>query len=296
MNLNQLYYFKKLAELKHFTKAAQELHISQPSFSYSISTLEEELGTCLIERNNRHISLTKNGEEFLKYTNACLHELEAGIRIVKKNEDLQTGKVNIGYIPTIAASFIPKLVKDYIETFKYKTKFNLYSCYTSDVIEGIKSGRFDIGFCSFVDNELDLTFVPISTQRLVAIVPMDHELANKKIITIKEISKYPLITYNTYSNPLGTLLKNIFNSQKLHPNIIYELDDEMSIGGFVSEGFGIGIVASVSSLAQFNLKIIPLDINVHTRIVYCVYNNKLYHTKSIQSVLDFVKQKQINLY
>ena len=64
MNLNQLYYFKKLSEVKHFTKAAQELHISQPSLSYSISSLEEELGTNLIQRSGRIISLTENGVEF----------------------------------------------------------------------------------------------------------------------------------------------------------------------------------------------------------------------------------------
>lgn len=296
MNLNQLYYFKKLTEVKHFTKAAQELHISQPSFSYSISALEEELGTCLFQRNGRHISLTENGEEFLKYTNSCLSELERGIEVVKKNENLQTGKVDIGYIPTIAANFMPKLIKDYIETFNYETKFNLYSCYTSEVIEGIKSGRFDIGFCSFVENEADLVFFPVSTQKIVIIVPQGHELSENKKLTLDEISEYPLITYNSHSNSLGILLKNVFDSHKIRPNIVYELNDETSIGGFVSEGFGVGVVANVPLLMQFNLNIIPLDINLRTRVVYCVFNKKIYHTKAIEAFLEFVSKKQISLY
>lgn len=295
MNLNQLYYFKKIAEVRHFTKASQELHISQPSLSYSISTLEEELGTRLIQRNVGHISLTKNGEEFLKYINSSLNELEKGVQVIKKNESLQSGNVAIAYIPTIASTFIPKLTKEYIETFNYKSNLDLYSCYTSEVIEGIKSGRFDIGFCSHVGNEPDLCFFPISAQKLVIIVPPNHELAKNEKITFKEVSEYPLITYNSHSNSLGILLKNIFDFHKIHPNIIYELNDETSIGGFVSEGFGVGIIEDNPLLVQFNLKKIPLDIDLQTRIVYCVYNKNHYHTKSIKSFLEFVKQRQISL-
>lgn len=296
MNLNQLYYFKKVAELKHFTKAAQELNISQPSLSYSISSLEKELGTCLFNKDGRRISLSKSGEEFLKYANASLYDLEKGIKIIKKNTNIETGKIEVGYISTIAAKFLPQLTKEYIETFDYQTNFNLYSCYTSEIIKGVKSGRFDVGFCSYTENEPDLVFFPVLNQELAIIVPKEHELAKNTIVSLEEVSKYPIITYNLTSNSLGILLMNILDSKKINPNIVYELNDETSIGGFVSQGFGVGIVVNLPLLKQFDLNIIPLDINIQTRIVYCVYNKKYHHTKSIQSYITFLKEKQIELY
>lgn len=296
MNLNQLYYFKKVAELKHFTKAAQELHISQPSLSYSISSLEKELGTCLFNKDGRRISLSKSGEEFLKYANASLYDLEKGIKIIKKNTNIETGKIEVGYIPTIAAKFLPKLTKEYLETFDYQTNFSFYSGYTSEIIKGVNSGRFDLGFCSYTENESDLVFFPVLNQELSIIVPKEHELSKSKILSLKQLSKYPIITYNVTSNSLGILVMNIFDSQKIHPNIVYELNDETSIGGFVSQGFGVGIVVNLPLLKQFDLDIIPLDINIQTRTVYCVYNKKYEYTKAIQSYIKFLQQKQIALY
>lgn len=296
MNLNQLYYFKKVAELKHFTKAAQELHISQPSLSYSIASLEKELGTSLFNKNGRRISLSKSGEEFLKYANASLYDLEKGIKIIKKNTNIEAGKIEVGYISTIASKFLPKLTKEYLETFDSQTNFNFYSSYTSEIIKGVNSGKFDVGFCSYTENEPDLVFFPVLNQELSIIVPKEHELSKNNILSLKEVSKHPIITYNVTSNSLGILIMNIFDSQKIHPNIVYELNDETSIGGFVSQGFGVGIVVNLPLLKQFDLDIIPLDINIQTRIVYCVYNKKYEYTKAIQSYIKFLKQKQIALY
>lgn len=295
MNLNQLYYFKKLAELQHYTKAAKELHISQPSLSFAISSLEEELDTNLFQKNGYQIFLTKNGQEFLKYANSSLQELEKGIQTIKKNTNIQTGQIDIAYIPTIAGNFIPKLIKEYLNTFNYQTRFSFYSGHTSEVIKGMKSGKFDVGFCSYVEDEPDLAFFPILTQELVIIVPPDHELTEERKITLKKAAEYPLVTYNLSYNAIGIILMNVFTIEKIQPNIAYEVNDETSIGGFVSEGFGVGIIANLPLLDQFNLKIIPLDINLDTRTVYCVYNKKHCYTKSILSYIEFVKEKQIDL-
>lgn len=69
MTLDQLYYSKKLAELQHYTKAATELFISQPSLSYSIDNLEKELGASLFHKKGRNIILTNQGKEFYNYIN-----------------------------------------------------------------------------------------------------------------------------------------------------------------------------------------------------------------------------------
>ena len=75
MNLNQLYYFQKVAQLQHYHQAAKELNISQPSLSRSIANLEEELGVSLFQKNGRNIELTKYGSIFLEHVNKLLEHL-----------------------------------------------------------------------------------------------------------------------------------------------------------------------------------------------------------------------------
>ena len=72
MNLQQLYYFRKLAEVQHYTEAAKALYITQPSLSDSISSLESELSVALFQKKGRGIELTKYGQEFYQYVNQAL--------------------------------------------------------------------------------------------------------------------------------------------------------------------------------------------------------------------------------
>ena len=79
MNLQQLYYFRKLAEVQHYTEAAKALYITQPSLSDSIASLEHELSVSLFQKKGRGVQLTKYGQEFYQYVNQALGILEHGI-------------------------------------------------------------------------------------------------------------------------------------------------------------------------------------------------------------------------
>lgn len=80
MNLNQLYYFATLAQVEHYTKAAEMLSITQPSLSHAISMLEQELGTTLFEKRGRNVALTKYGKVFREYVQESLSILDSGVK------------------------------------------------------------------------------------------------------------------------------------------------------------------------------------------------------------------------
>lgn len=117
MNLSQLYYFRKLAEVKHYTHAAEELFISQPTLSNSISQLERELGIPLFEREGRKIKLTKYGEEFYQYATEAVNALEKGIALAHEHAGSPTGSIDIGAIYTIQSDYLPSLIKGYRDQY-----------------------------------------------------------------------------------------------------------------------------------------------------------------------------------
>ena len=83
MNLNHLYYFKTLAGLEHYAKAAKELNISQPSLSYAIAGLEKELGVPLFRKKGRNVALTSYGKAFEEYVTIAIAQLEDGVRFIQ---------------------------------------------------------------------------------------------------------------------------------------------------------------------------------------------------------------------
>ena len=93
MNLRQLYYFKKIAELEHYTRAAKELFVSQSSLSHAIQELESELNVKFFEKKGRNVELTKYGQLFLPYVQKSLATLEAGIDKLSDYINPNTGKL-----------------------------------------------------------------------------------------------------------------------------------------------------------------------------------------------------------
>ena len=163
MNLSQLYYFRKLAEVKHYTHAAEELFISQPTLSNSISQLERELGIPLFEREGRKIKLTKYGEEFYQYATEAVNALEKGIALAHEHAGSPTGSIDIGAIYTIQSDYLPSLIKGYRDQYGKDAQVNVFQGLTQPLLEDLESNRYELAFTAYVGNKPDLTFVPVRT-------------------------------------------------------------------------------------------------------------------------------------
>ena len=150
MNLSQLYYFRKLAELQHYTKAAQELYITQPALSNSISHLEQELGIPLFERDGRTVKLTRYGKEFYGYTVESLNALEKGIALAHEHAGSPLGSIDIGTIYTIQGDYLPELIKAYRSQYGQNIVFNVYQGLSIPLIEDLENDRYEVDFTAFI--------------------------------------------------------------------------------------------------------------------------------------------------
>ena len=113
MTLLQLLYFDTLARVLHYTQAAKELHISQPSLSYAMKELEKNLHVELFTRKNRKMILTPYGQRFLPYVQKALQILDNGKSALAEMTDAAEHVVSLGYFHSIAESFIPPLIESF---------------------------------------------------------------------------------------------------------------------------------------------------------------------------------------
>ena len=141
MTLLQLQYFKTLAHVLHYTQAAAQLHIAQPSLSYSIKELEKELGVKLFEKDSRHVRLTIYGEQFLPYAERALSMLDEGVGVLQQMAEHAQQVVRLGYFHSISASLIPSVMLGfYGQEGNQNIRFQFVEAPSFDLYQQLKKG------------------------------------------------------------------------------------------------------------------------------------------------------------
>ncbi len=288
MNLNHLQYFVKLARLEHYTKAAKDLCITQPSLSHAISSLEEELGTKLFEKHGRNVVLTKYGKIFLKYVEKSLEYLQEGVYKTKALTCSTGGLIDLAYIYTLESEFVPMIVRKFLNENEDKNfGFTFSSSNTKSIIEGLKSEKFDIGFCSMVEDENNIEFIKIKEEELVVVVPKNHELSKYKEIDLIKTTEYKHVAFNK-SSGLRVIIDNLFKEINKKQDICYEIEKNEAIAGLVAENFGIAIMPNIPFLKYFNVDVIKLKSPAYSRNIYMAKLKNKYLSPAVDEFSKFV--------
>ena len=296
MNLNQLYYFQKVATLQHYHQAAEKLNISQPSLSRSISNLEEELGLKLFVKKGRNIELTKYGHVFLDHVNRILEEVKIAQDKMKSLSSSAGGHIDIGYVFPLAKSYIPHMVRSFLNKDQnHDITFSLSQEITKELIKDLKTEKYDVVFGSKVPDETEIEFIPVVNQEMVIITPPGHPLKYKKPLVLEDLMDCPVIGYDRTSG-LGKYTNSIYEQNHMKPSIAFESSDENAIASLVAENFGVGFVAHVESLKEYNVNILHLDNVKPYHTVYMAYLKNHPRIPAVQKFIDFVKETIDKIY
>ncbi|MGI5979418.1 MAG: LysR family transcriptional regulator [Oscillospiraceae bacterium] len=287
MNLSHLYYFKKLAELQHYTQAAQELYITQPSLSGAISLLESELGIALFEKKGRNVYLTKYGREFYGYVCESLQTLEKGIEIAKDHAGSLSGVVDIGSISTIQGDYLPLVLRSFHEDINPHVNFSIHQEQTNAIISAVESGKWDVGFCSYVKGKPDLFFVPVLRQSLIAAVRKSHPLAKEKSVYFSQLKDFNLISYHL-EQPIGQQVNALLTEHGLEASQQYS--NEIDIAGSTLLSNDVAIMLRTPAIREFDdLVVIQLpEVPDDFRIVHMVFQRQGYKIHAVENFIDYV--------
>jgi len=187
MNLQELTYFVAVAEHRHFGRAAQACHVSQPTLSGQLLKLEQQLGVTLFERNNRHVSITPIGERILEHARRALEEAGLVESVAKKSQDQLIGPLKLGVIPTLAPYLIPLILGPLREAYPRLT-IELWEDITVSLLDRLRSQRLDAALLATEVPESDLTTVDLFHEPFLAALPAGHRLASRKAISVAELA------------------------------------------------------------------------------------------------------------
>ena len=296
MNLSQLYYFSKLADLQHYTRAAKELFITQPTLSGSISSLEQELGVALFQKKGRNVELTKYGAEFLGYVNASLEQLDKGVAVMKSySGESDGGLIDLGCIITVQTDYIPQLLNQYHRSSDHRYDFNISQKPSQDLLTCLKEGKYDVVFGARDDDfGSDIHYVPVQAQEFKIAMNADCPLANKEFIVPEDLDGVELITYREQI-PLGKAVKATVDTWNL-PNVRYAFDDESILAGFAANGVEVALMLDTFFLKHVQGIVVKSLYNNATEkksfyhTIYMAYNVKKYHPFCVDDFIKFVDE------
>ena len=177
MNLRDLRYLVAVAEHRHFGRAAESCFVSQPTLSTQLKKLEETLGVVLLERSNRRVMLTPEGEQIVKQTQRILIEVNSLITLSEQLRDPMGGDLRVGIIPTMAPYLLPKVLPRLREAFP-NLRVQLTEAQTSNITRMLKQGDLDATLLALPLGEENIQEVALCDEPFVLAVPADHPKAD----------------------------------------------------------------------------------------------------------------------
>ena len=287
MNLDYLRYFVKLAQVGHYTRASEQLNISQPSLSHAVRQLEEELGVPLFERQGRNTQLTQLGAEFLDCAARTLATLDEGVTSLRRKARGE-GLIRLGFLRVLGTEYVPRLAARFLAAHPDRQiQFTFHSGRTQELLEGLADRRYDLVFCSRPAPELGLTAVPVRAQGLVLIVPPGHPLAGRAGVSLAEAAPYPMVCFSRDSG-LRAVVDELFDALGVRPQVAWETEEDQVVAGLVAQGFGIAVVPEMDVLHQLDLVALPITAPPYRRDFFLVHDDRLFLSPAAREFRRFV--------
>jgi DNA-binding transcriptional LysR family regulator len=254
-----LRYFSVLARTLHMTRAAAQLHIAQPALTQNIQQLEEELGTSLIHRNGRKLSLTVAGEVFLLEAERSLEKFEGAKFAAQRAGRGELGHIAIGFGTAADVVVVPRLVKSFADRYP-DVAIQLKEMGSDDQAVALRCGEIDIAI-SYTTPNGEFNHRELSPESLIVVLNHKHRLAQQSFIDITDLRQDRLILPS--KNVAATLSEAVmleFAEYGLKPRSIQEVATWQTAIGLVSVGVGVSIMpASVSAYTRENVVTRPIN-------------------------------------
>lgn len=233
--------FLKVLEYRNFSKAANELGYTQSAISHSVSSLEKSFGFKLLNRENNDISLTRAGVDILPYIRNVVSAQNILNLTLSSYHGFESGTLCIATIPSLAIQCFPALLSEFNQRYP-KIHIVVIDGSYEEVEEMLATGRADFGFTS-ISNDTPFKTIPLFSDKLRALLPPDHPLAEKEELSLHDLeSEIFILPGEGPNHQVGQLIQDY----QLNFNMIYSVTDDNLTVSMISKSLGVSILPEMS--------------------------------------------------
>ncbi len=288
----RLQVFHTVARLLSFTKAADALHMTQPAVTFQVRQLEEYFNTRLFDRTHNRITLTEVGEKVYEYAETIFEQYALMENTVKEMTGDINGVLMIGASTTIAEYMLPVLLGDF--KIKYPdVRIRLRVSNTEEIVSMVESNTIDLGVVEAPVTNKSLVVTLCRMDRLVAIVPPRHPLAEYQEVSVEDLVNYPYI-----SREEGSGTREVINDYFARAglplyklNIVMELGSPEAIKGAVTSGMGVSILSRAAIQKDLQLGLLQ-EVRLNPtleRPFSFVHQKQKFRLRAMEELLNFAQ-------
>lgn len=287
MNLEQLRGFVEVARLGHFTRAAEHLHLAQPSLSRQIAALEHDLGAELFHRARGHITLTSAGEALLPLARRMLADADAIRREMAELAGLRRGRVRLGATPTLCISLVAEAISAFHGAHP-GIELHLAEGGSRVLTDELAGGALDFALITASEGPavagVSLTRTPLLTEELVVVSSAARPpVTSRPSLRLDELARLPQIAFHeTYD--LRVTTESAFRAAGLTPTVVLEGAEMDAVLRFVERGLGVAVVPAMVLLDRPGLRSARLTRPRLTRTVSLAHRTDVTPTRAAEAM------------
>ncbi len=288
MNLSsrQLRAFVALADEKHFTRAAQRCHLTQPAFSALIRSLEDSAGLRLFDRSTRHVELTAEGRVLDASARRLLADMDLAMGDLRDLADRRRGRVTLAALPSLAAGWLPTLLARFKQAHP-GIVLDLRDALLDPCLDMVQNGVVDFAVASRRPDMTDLDSEFLHADRYFLVCRADHPLAQQPRVRLRDVLRHPLIQLARGSS-VRKHLDEALGAEAPLP--VFEVEHLATVTGLVRAGLGVSVVPAMT-LFHFrsdDLRVVPLAGRALTRPLYLVRRKGRSLSVAAQALADLL--------
>jgi DNA-binding transcriptional LysR family regulator len=282
----QLRGFVAVAEQRHFTRAAREIAIAQPSLSKRIRVLEEELGAPLFYRMRGNVTLTPAGEALLPWARRILGDLSVAADEVRELGGLKRGRLSVGATPSITVAILPAALAGLRAEYP-GLDLKLHEAGSRDLVRELDQGALDLALVILPVRQRSLVTVPVLREELVVAVARDHEFAKRDAVALTELRTLPLVMFREGYDLRETTLAACA-SAGFEPRLAVEGGEMDGVLRMTAAGLGVAIVPSMVVTRGGSLRAIRLVRPRLRRTIVFAYRKDRPPSRAARELMDRV--------
>ncbi|MBS4214689.1 MULTISPECIES: LysR family transcriptional regulator [Neobacillus] len=289
MEIRHMRYFVSVVRNKNITRAAEELHIAQPSLSAQIKTLEQMVGCKLLERNSREISLTEAGRVLYKHACQILLQVENVYKELEEVKEVESGEIKIGIFPS-ATYWLPHVITELKDHYP-NLNLNVLEAGAENIEKSLLNYEIHLGITSKFFHSDKLKFIPIYNEEMLLITHANHSFKNLQQVNLSELSNETFIQYKPGYQLRDIIIKS-FQDAGIEPRVLCECRRLETVRSMVLSNLGVAIVPE--SFLEFanhrDFNITNIINPTPLRTLYVAFHKDRYFQPIIHDLKDIIIQ------
>jgi DNA-binding transcriptional LysR family regulator len=297
MNLHELQTFVSIARLGGLTRAAGQLHRSQPAITRRIKLLEDQLGVPLLERGQGGTMLTEAGRTFLPYAEAVLAALKDGVQAVQALQQEDHGAVSLAIVGTLAGTTIIEQLRRFSARHR-NARLELRTANSFEVSDMVRRGEVSLGLRYFGDPSSELISQQVSEERIMVVCSAQHKWAGRRLRDAEQLraDQWFSLPMTRHRDSFAHLVARQLASARLDDVPVMAIDSLTAQKRLIEAGIGIALLPESSIQEELRLGTLrTIDIShLQTTVpIHVLYRRNGYLTGASRTLLSLISKAPV---